>query len=98
MRSIDNTFYKSKEWSNCRDTYIKEHTLCERCLANGLIVPAKIVHHKIHLNSTNVSDPSISLNHDNLESLCMECHNREHFHKEVSSRWSYSNGELQIKD
>ena len=47
-------------------------------MKKGLIVPAEIVHHKIHLNAENVSDPSISLNPDNLEALCRTCHGIEH--------------------
>lgn len=88
MRSIDNKFYHSKAWTDCRKTYISQHPLCERCQAKGLIVPAHIVHHKIHLTQENINDPSISLNHANLESLCFECHNAEHF-KRQNRRWKF---------
>lgn len=37
-----------------------------------------MVHHKIHLTRDNISDPQISLNPDNLESLCDDCHKLEH--------------------
>lgn len=80
MRSIERTFYKSAAWKRCREGYIKKcGGLCERCLAKGLIVPGYIVHHKIHLNADNVNEPSIALNYDNLEYLCLDCHNKEHF-------------------
>lgn len=49
------------------------HHICERCGR-----PAVIAHHKRYLNESNYTDPSIALNPDNLEALCMECHNREH--------------------
>lgn len=52
--------------------------LCERCKAKGLIVPAEIVHHKIHLTAININDPSITTNFDNLEALCRKCHGEEH--------------------
>src|SRR5690625_1575402 len=70
-------FYKSKAWQDCRQSYIsKVHGLCERCELTGLIV-----HHKEHINATNINDPYITLNHDNLEYLCQTCHNKEHFTK-----------------
>lgn len=80
QRSIDKTFYNSKRWKDCRDAYLasKNH-LCERCKAKGLYEPARVVHHKIYLTKENVNDPSISLNFDNLEALCQDCHNNEHF-------------------
>ena len=46
---------------------------CERCGR-----PAQICHHKRYLNDVNVHDPSVALNPDNLEALCIECHNAEH--------------------
>ena len=78
-RGIQAQFYKTKLWQNCRDEYLKSvGGLCEECKKKGLIVPAEIVHHKIHLNAVNVSDPTISLNPDNLEALCRKCHGDEH--------------------
>ena len=47
--------------------------ICERCGA-----PAVICHHKKWLNDVNVNDPSIALSFDNLEALCLDCHNAEH--------------------
>ena len=73
-------FYKTAAWKKCRAAYIKSvGGLCERCRAKGLIVPGYIVHHKTHLTPMNISDPSISLGFDNLEYLCQDCHNAEHF-------------------
>ena len=73
-------FYKTAAWLKCRAAYIKSvGGLCERCRAKGLIVPGYIVHHKTHLTPMNISDPSISLGFDNLEYLCQDCHNSEHF-------------------
>ena len=46
---------------------------CERCGAVG-----EEVHHKIRLTVDNVKDPTISINQDNLELLCKDCHNKEH--------------------
>lgn len=36
------------------------------------------VHHKIHLSKENIWDPKITLNPDNLISLCRDCHFRQH--------------------
>lgn len=67
-------FYDSKQWQECRASYIKKvHGLCERCQEPGLIL-----HHKITLTADNINDPYITLSHDNLEYLCLECHNEEH--------------------
>lgn len=52
--------------------------LCERCFKNGLIVPGKIVHHKIHLTPENIANPHITLDWNNLELVCHNCHNEIH--------------------
>lgn len=83
MRSIDNDFYRSTEWERCREAYLqKVNHFCERCKAKGIYEPARVVHHKKYLNKENVTDPSVSLNFDNLEALCSSCHNQEHFKQE----------------
>ena len=72
-------FYVSSEWIRCREAYAKSKGwLCERCLAKGLYTPGTQVHHKIRLTPDNLRDPSVSLNWDNLELLCTECHHEEH--------------------
>jgi len=75
-------FYKSTSWLVARELKIMTvNGLCERCGAIGFEV-----HHKERLSSDNVTDTSISLNQDNLELLCRECHNKEHkrFSKKIS--------------
>ena len=52
--------------------------LCEECLQKGLIVPAEIVHHKVHITPDNINDPSITLSWDNLEAVCRKCHAEIH--------------------
>ena len=74
-------FYKSPAWLAARELKIMSvNGLCERCGQIGIEV-----HHKIRLTVENANDSSISLNLDNLELLCRECHNKEHkrFIKEV---------------
>ena len=88
MKEYARAFYKSTAWQRCRDSYIKSvGGLCERCLADGLIVPGYIVHHKCYLTPENIKDPSITLNFDNLEYLCHVCHNKEHFKEAYEKRY-----------
>ena len=47
---------------------------CERCDD-----PAQMVHHRTHITPENINDPNVTLDWANLESLCMDCHNAEHF-------------------
>jgi 5-methylcytosine-specific restriction endonuclease McrA len=78
-REFAKKFYGSRAWKSCRKAYKKSvGGLCERCLAKGLIVPATIVHHKIYIDEKNINNPAVSLNWDNLEALCEQCHADEH--------------------
>lgn len=82
-------FYKSKEWRECRESYIiKVHGLCERCMR-----PGKILHHKIKLSPENINNPDVVLNHDNLEFLCQTCHNadelKEHTENPIVLRYRF---------
>jgi len=45
------------------------HGICELCGKAG-----KEVHHKVPLTESNVSDPNVSINPDNLMVLCKSCH------------------------
>ena len=74
MKPWAEKFYKGKAWQEVRNAYyISKHGICERCGK-----PGDIVHHKIYLNPSNINNPEISLNFDNLELLCIDCHNKEH--------------------
>lgn len=77
--NLQKRFYKTAAWKKCRAAYIsKVGGLCERCLKRGYYVPGYIVHHKEYIDLTNVTDPNVLLSFDNLEYLCMDCHNQEH--------------------
>jgi len=77
-------FYNSTAWKRCRLAYIKAvNGLCERCLSAGKIKHGDIVHHKVTLTPTNINDPRITLSHDQLEYLCIDCHNEEHMGSEL---------------
>lgn len=68
-------FYNSKEWKKTQKLYKQmKYGICERCgKPNGIIV-----HHKIYIDEVNINNPNITLNFDNLELLCQDCHNHEH--------------------
>lgn len=78
-RDFAKSFYSSRTWTDCRNAYAKSvGGLCERCLARGLYRPGVIVHHKCYISPDNINDPTVTLNFDNLELLCRDCHAAEH--------------------
>lgn len=97
MRSVSFPFYKSKAWKDCRTAYLhKVGGLCEVCLEKGIIKPADIVHHKIHLDDETARDPEIALNFENLQAVCIECHNELHYRKEAPKRYKIIDGAVVI--
>lgn len=72
-------FYKSRPWLRARAAYIGKRMaidggLCELCHEE----PGYIVHHyKVWLNDDNCNDPEISLNENNFQYVCHNCHNKE---------------------
>lgn len=73
-------FYASAAWIRTQAAYMKsQNYICERC--GGA---ACIVHHKKHITPGNINNPEITLNWDNLEAVCQDCHNKEHFGKNGS--------------
>lgn len=68
-------FYKSRAWKKTRAAYMEGvNHICERCGR-----PAAIVHHKRYITAGNLHDLSVTLDFANLEALCRDCHNKEHF-------------------
>ena len=63
---IRKKFYHSKAWEDVRDYIPKEKRLIG------------IVHHKEYLDEANIKDINITLNANNLEGLCKDCHEKEH--------------------
>lgn len=75
-------FYNSRQWKECRDAYISSvHGLCEHCFERGKSEPGYIVDHIVEISPININDPSVTLNHDNLQYLCLPCHTRKTFSK-----------------
>ena len=72
-------FYDSKRWKDCKRIFINQRIqedggLCQQCHE----LPGYIVHHKILLTPENIQNAEISLNTDNLEFVCNNCHNKIH--------------------
>ena len=51
------------------------------------------MHHKEYITDLNYEDDNVFFNIDNLESLCKECHNKEHFSEQQEYRFD-ENGDL----
>ena len=47
-------------------------------MSKGIIRTGEIVHHKIELTPENIHNPDITLNFDNLQLLCRDCHAAVH--------------------
>lgn len=81
-RAFAEGFYHSKRWIKCRNGFMQsKNYICERC---GNI--ATICHHIEHLSESNIDDPSVALSWDNLQSLCLDCHNRIHGKSEITQQ------------
>lgn len=89
MKDYSRSFYNGKKWKKLSSLYMTQRNyVCERC--GGVAV---ICHHKQHISPANINDLSVTLNFDNLEALCQECHNREHLQKHSKAIFD-SNGEM----
>ncbi|MBQ6519466.1 MAG: HNH endonuclease [Anaerolineaceae bacterium] len=83
-------FYTSKAWKQNSKAYLASvDGLCERCRAAGRLVPAVIVHHRIHLTPELMHDPNMTMSWSNLEALCQDCHNKEHFREKTEQRYAF---------
>ncbi len=71
--------YKSKRWQKLRHQKLLLNPMCERCIKKGIYNSAYIIHHKEYITDKNYEDDNVFFNIDNLESLCMTCHNRGTF-------------------
>lgn len=84
MKEWAKRFYLSAAWKKTAAAFLtsKEY-ICERCGE-----PAKIAHHRTQLTPDNINDSTITLNWNNLEALCQDCHNKEH-HKRKTARYKF---------
>lgn len=77
-REMRRKSYNNTEWRKLRDTYIKEHPLCEDCLDKGKVVPAEDVHHIRSPFQNGECNKALLLDYNNLMALCKQCHNKRH--------------------
>jgi hypothetical protein len=74
--AILNSFYASEIWIKFRLALIADRgPYCQKC---GKLIAKSIEiigHHKIPLTPENVHDHNISLNPDNVDLVCFDCHN-----------------------
>lgn len=88
-RATADKLYTSSKWARVRRAYLaKQNYICERCGR-----PAVVVHHRNYLTAQNMNDPNVTLNFDNLEALCLECHAREHIARDKQERRGYFDGD-----
>lgn len=91
-------FYKSTAWKKCRESYIATTLdgMCEHCKE----VPGYIVDHIVEITPESIDNPDITLNHENLQYLCLPCHNPKTFCKALLIRDDVmfdENGDLIMK-
>lgn len=71
----------SREWRELRTAKLQANPLCECCQAQGYVVAARCVHHKIPVESARTLDEMRRLalcGLDGLQSLCFQCHANIH--------------------
>ena len=71
-RHANTEFYRSTAWRKLRAEQLRRQPLCERCLAQGRHIPARVVD---HIRPVNQGGAQLDL--ENLQSLCAACHNRK---------------------
>lgn len=77
--SFAHPFYSTKGWKHTREAVLnRDNHLCQDCLKHGFITAAEDVHHIIKLTPDNINDANVTLNCDNLVSLCRDCHAKRH--------------------
>ena len=77
----NDAFYSSTEWKRKRAAILaRDNYQCQICRRYGKLKQATEVHHKKHLDAF----PELSLDNDNLISLCHACHSKQHPEKHHS--------------
>lgn len=71
-RHHNTEFYQSTAWRKLRALKLEQEPMCEECLKEGRLIPARMVDHIVPINKGGAS-----LDIDNLQSLCNVCHARK---------------------
>ena len=84
MKEYAEPFYKSMAWKRTSEAYRKSvGGMCEVCWSKGIARAGEIVHHKVHISPENINDTNITLNWNNLQLVCRECHAKAHSRKQL---------------
>ena len=80
--------YNSREWKELRIAKLRStNGLCEECMKEGIVTPARCVHHVVPIETARTKDEmrrlAIDCGLQGLKSLCFACHAR--IHKELGS-------------
>lgn len=74
-KAFSNKFYHSKKWKEIRAFVLtRDFFMCQICKMPN----CNIVHHIKELTPANINDSSITVNPDNLVTVCNRCHNLIH--------------------
>jgi len=69
-------FYNSKEWRQLRQALIIQRgAICQQCGRNMTFNQSELIGHH---TPGNINDPLVSLNPENVDLICFDCHNKEH--------------------
>lgn len=73
-------FYRTRQWVHLREQVLgRDNYVCQYCLANGRVTPAKTVDHIIPIEY----DYDLKANVDNLAVICSSCHS-------LKTKWEQS--------
>ena len=67
-------FYSGKRWRRVRALKLSRDPLCESCRAEGRVVAANTVHHRLE----RLDRPDLAYSLPKLASSCAACHTRYH--------------------
>lgn len=71
--------YNTTRWRKLREAKLMEQPLCELCQAKGIITPAEDIHHiDSFMSYEGMKRKEKAYNYNNLQSICKECHQKEH--------------------
>ena len=83
MRKLRQSAYTSTQWRKVRDTYLKNHPVCEECLKEGKVNAGTLdeplhVHHRSSPFTGGKINYELLLDDNNLETICPYHHAMEH--------------------
>ncbi len=93
QKRVGDEIYHTSKWRKLRLSYYRsQYGICEHCGE-----PGKIVDHIKPITKDNLNDPEITFGWNNLQLLCVSCHNKKTFQKHSPIREGFgfdSNGNL----